>query len=65
MESILKLNIQSENEKAEAARLQSQGREEPQPQPQAPSKRFNKFAKSTAHKAASHSSRGGSGIFTK
>jgi hypothetical protein len=63
MESILKLNLQPESEKASAITLPRQDSEEPKPQ--APSRRFNKFVSRTAHKAAAHSSRGGSGMFTK
>jgi len=64
MKPFLQLNLKSDNEKAEAPNFPRQEGEE-QKEPLPPSKRFNKFVKSTAHKAASHSGRGGSGIFTK
>ncbi len=64
MKPILQLHLQSESEKAEAEKLPRQEPEE-EPRPLAPSKRFNKFVNRTAHKAASHTGRGGSGIFTK
>jgi hypothetical protein len=64
MKPILQLHLQSESEKAEAAA--NLPRQEPEePRPLAPSKRFNKFLSRTAHKAATHTGRGGSGIFTK
>jgi len=63
MKPILQLHLQSESEKAAATNLPRQEPEEPRPL--APSKRFNKFLSRTAHKAATHTSRGGSGIFTK
>jgi len=63
MKPILQLHLQSESEKAEAQNLPKQEPEEPRPL--APSKRFSKFVSRTAHKAATHTSRGGSGIFTK
>gem|GEM_PF-3540235 len=65
MESILKLNLQSDSEKAEAAgNLPSQERMEEPPQQEPPhSKRFSKFVSRTAHKAATRS--GGGGMFTK
>jgi hypothetical protein len=65
MDSILKLNLQSDSEKAEATNLPRAEHEESQPQTQPHSKRFNKFVSRTAHKAASHTSRSGSGMFTK
>ena len=64
MKPFLQLNLNSESNKPEAPNFPKLEREE-QKEPLPPSKRFNKFVKSTAHKAASHSSRGGSGIFTK
>jgi hypothetical protein len=63
MKPILQLHLQSESEKVAAQNLPRQEPEEPKPL--APSKRFNKFVNRTAHKAASHAGRGGSGIFTK
>jgi hypothetical protein len=63
MKPMLQLHLQSESEKAQAEKLPRQEAEEPRPL--APSKRFNKFVNRTAHKAASHVGRGGSGIFTK
>ena len=63
MKPILQLHLQSESEKAEAQNLPRQEPEEPRPP--APSKRFNKYISRTAHKAAAHAGRGGSGIFTK
>jgi len=64
MKPFLQLNLISQSDKAEAPNFQKAERED-QKEPLPPSKRFNKFVKSTAHKAASHSGRGGSGIFTK
>ena len=65
MESILKLNLQSESDRAETANLPKQQTEEPQPSVQPHSKRFSKFVSRTAHKAATHAGGGGSGMFTK
>ncbi len=64
MKPFLQLNLNSETDKVEAPNFSKQEREE-QKDPLPPSKRFNKFVKSTAHKAASHSGRSGSGMFTK
>jgi hypothetical protein len=63
MESILKLNLQSDREKMEASSLPTQESEEPKPM--VPSKRLNRIVNRAAHKAAIHTSRGGSGIFSK
>jgi hypothetical protein len=63
MESILKLNLQSDSEKAQAPSLPTPEREEPKPM--VPSKRLNRIVNRAAHKAAVHMSRGGSGLFSK
>jgi hypothetical protein len=64
MKPILQLNLRSDSEKAEAANLSRPESEEPKPMA-APSKRLSKFVNRAAHKGAVHSSRSGSGIFTK
>jgi hypothetical protein len=64
MKPILQLHLQDDSEKAGAPNLPRPEREEPRPE--APtSKRLNKFVNRATHKAATHSSRGGSGMFTK
>ncbi|HUN83645.1 MAG TPA: hypothetical protein VMU48_04665 [Terracidiphilus sp.] len=63
MESILKLNLQSESEKTEGSSLRTPEPEEPKPM--VPSKRLNRIVNRAAHKAALHSSRSSSGIFSK
>ena len=63
MESILKLNLQSDTEKTEGSEVRTPEREEPKPM--VPSKRLNRLVNRAAHKAAMHSSRSGSGIFSK
>jgi hypothetical protein len=64
MKSILNLNLQSDSEKVQAASVPRPENEEPKPMA-APSKRLSKFVNRAAHKGAVHSSRSGSGIFTK
>lgn len=63
MESILKLNLQSDSEKPQAPGLPTPEREEPKPM--VPSKRLNRIVNRAAHKAAIHMNRGGSGLFSK
>ena len=64
MKSIL--NLQSDSEKVQAASVPRPENEEQKAQAQSPpSKRLSKFVNRAAHKGALHSSRGGSGIFTK
>jgi len=65
MKSILQLNLQNENEKVQAANVPRPESEETKQPQAAPSKRLSKFVNRAAHKGALHSSRGGSGIFTK
>ena len=64
MKSILNLNLQSDSEKVQAASVPRPESEEQKSQAP-PSKRLSKFVNRAAHKGALHSSRGGSGIFTK
>jgi hypothetical protein len=65
MKSIL--NLQSDSEKGEKVEAASVPRPEDEEQKtqSPPSKRLSKFVNRAAHKGALHSSRGGSGIFTK
>jgi len=64
MKPILQLNLQNESEKAPQAANVPRPESEEQKSPTA-SKRLSKFVNRAAHKGAMHSSRGGSGIFTK
>ncbi len=64
MKPILQLHLDSDSEKAAAPNLPRYEREEPKPF--APtSKHLNKFVNRATHKAATHISRGGTGMFTK
>ena len=65
MKSIL--NLQSDSDKVEKIQAASVPRPENEEQKSQapPSKRLSKFVNRAAHKGAMHSSRGGSGIFTK
>jgi hypothetical protein len=67
MKSILNLNLPSDSEKIQAANVPRPENEAPKSQDSQapPSKRLSKFVNRAAHKGALHSSRGGSGIFTK
>jgi len=63
MESLLQLHLQTDSTKAEE--LNPSKPEEKEPQPVVMGKRLNQIVNRAAHKAATHSSRSGSGIFSK
>ena len=65
MQSLLQLNLRNDSAKAEAPNSPgSSNREEKTPEP-VMGKRLSQLVNRAAHKAASHSSRQGSGIFSK
>lgn len=63
MPSLLQLHLEADKAKAEEPNPSKQ--EEKEPQPVAMGKRLHEIVNRAAHKAATHSSRQGSGIFSK
>jgi hypothetical protein len=63
MQSILKLHLESENEKAEAPAPSKPDNKDPQPAVMG--KRLHQMVNRAAHKAASQYGRQSSGIFSK
>ncbi len=63
MPSLLQLHLEADKAKAEEPNPSKP--EEKEPQPVAMGKRLHEIVNRAAHKAATHSSRQGSGIFSK
>jgi len=66
MQSLLRLNLQTDSAKADAPNPSgSSNPEERAPEPVVMGKRVSQVVNRAAHRAASHSARQGSGIFSK
>jgi len=61
MERFISLNLKDDSDKPANANLSPQ----PVTEPEVSTKKLNAIANRAAHKGAQHSSRGGSGIFSK